>query len=97
MKQNYYVTEFVERMPNNEELQDGILYIAPHYAVAVHKCMCGCGEKVVTPLNIGENKFNNAWDWNYDGKTISLSPSVGNFQQPCKSHYFLKNGNVQWC
>lgn len=97
MKQDNYITKFVDRIPKYEDLKDGILYVAPHFVVAVHKCMCGCGEKVVTPLNIGKNKFGNAWDWNYDGKTVSLSPSVGNFQQPCKSHYFLKNGIVQWC
>lgn len=39
MKQNNYVTEFIKEIPNDEELQDGILYIAPHYAVAVHKCI----------------------------------------------------------
>ena len=96
MKQNNYVTEFVKEIPNDEELQDGILYIAPHYAAAVHKCMCGCGAKVVTPLNIGENKFNNAWNWNYI-KNVSLNPSIGNFQFCCKSHYFLTEGKVIWC
>lgn len=97
MKQNNYIAEFVDSIPKDKDLENGILYIAPHLAVAVHKCMCGCNEKVVTPLNIGENKFENAWNWNYDGNTVSLNPSIGNFQQQCKSHYFLKNGKVIWC
>ena len=89
VKQSKYVTQFVDKMP--ETLEDGVLYIAPHFECAVHKCMCGCGEKVCTPLNEG------MWKWSYDGTNVSLNPSVGNFQQPCKSHYFLKNGVVQWC
>lgn len=48
-KQETYETQFVDRMPPDDMLKDGMLYVAPHFHVAVHKCMCGCGEKVVTP------------------------------------------------
>lgn len=86
-----YTTVFVDKMPM--ELKDGVLYVAPHFNCAIHKCMCGCGEKVVTPLghDLG------GWAWEFDGTNVSLHPSVGNFQQPCKTHYFLKKGKVQWC
>lgn len=90
MKQYSYTTKFVDHMP--EQLEEGVLYLAPHYDCAMHKCMCGCGESVCTPL--GEN----GWSWSKDsGGNVSLHPSIGNFQYPCKSHYFLKNGKVQWC
>lgn len=89
MKQMKYTTVFVDRMPI--ALREGVLYVAPHFECAMHRCMCGCGEKVCTPLNEGQ------WKWSFDGVDVSLSPSVGNFQYDCKSHYFLKNGNVQWC
>ena len=89
MNRLVYDTEFVDKTP--EELEDGVLYIAPHYEVAVHLCMCGCREKVVTPLN------EYGWNWTFTDGNVSLSPSVGNFQYNCKSHYFLKNGKVQWC
>lgn len=85
-----YTTRFVDRMPM--ELEDGVLYLAPQFNCAIHKCMCGCGEKVVTPLD-----KEHGWTWTFDGINASLYPSVGNFQQPCKTHYFLKNGKVQWC
>lgn len=57
MKQDNYITEFIDRIQKYENLKDGILYVAPHFAVEVHKCMCGCGEKIVTPLNIGKKQI----------------------------------------
>ena len=74
-----------------ETLNEGILYVAPHFNCAIHLCMCGCGEKVCTPLDPGQ------WNWTYTNGNVSLHPSVGNFQYNCKSHYFLKDGIVHWC
>lgn len=90
IKQFDYKTEFVEKLNNDEDLKDGVLYVAPHYEVAIHKCMCGCGEKVVTSLIEGQ------WTWNFNGKNVSLSPSVGNYNFNCKSHYYLRDGIVKW-
>lgn len=92
MKQETYKTQFVDRMPPEGEMEDGVLYVAPHFQVAVHKCMCGCGEKVVIPLGDGN------WMWSYDAliQSVSLIPSIGNFQYDCKSHYFLTRGKVNW-
>ena len=47
-KQAKIVPQFVEFIP--EVLDDGVLYISRTYKTAVHKCCCGCGEEVVTPL-----------------------------------------------
>ena len=88
MKQTEYKTLFVERMTS--DIKEGTLYVLPHFEVAIHNCMCGCGEKVVTPLGDGQ------WSWSYDGNNATLSPSVGNFQYDCKSHYFLRQGKVLW-
>ena len=63
--------EFVEFIPST--LNDGVLYISIPYATAVHKCCCGCGEKVVTPLTPTD------WSLTFDGLTASLSPSIGNW------------------
>ena len=80
--------EFVEYIP--EEISDGILYISIPYGTVIHKCACGCGEEVVTPLGPAE------WKFTYDGKTISLHPSVGNWSFACRSHYWISEGEVQW-
>jgi Family of unknown function (DUF6527) len=80
--------EFVEFIP--EELLPNVLYISVEYGTVVHLCACGCGEKVVTPLTPTD------WEVIYNGETMSLYPSVGNWSFPCRSHYFITDGEVRW-
>ncbi|CAN5457029.1 hypothetical protein BH11BAC5_BH11BAC5_52870 [soil metagenome] len=78
--------KFVEYVPS--ELENGILYISMEYRTAVHLCVCGCGSKVVTPITPTD------WQLTFDGKSVSLSPSIGNWNFECKSHYFIKNDQI---
>lgn len=78
---------FVHRIPG--ELEEGVLYICLDCDVVVHKCACGCGEKVVLPLAPEH------WKFSYDGE-VTLSPSIGNYQYKCKSHYFIRNNKIVW-
>lgn len=80
--------EFVEYIP--EELRERTLYISCTYATAVHKCVCGCGREVVTPLSPAQ------WKLIFDGKTVSIYPSIGSWSLPCQSHYFITNNRVVW-
>lgn len=80
----------VERIPH--VLVEGVLYVCLECQVAVHLCACGCGEKTVTPID----KVN-GWVMKYDGQTVTLRPSIGNFNMPCKSHYFITKNKVRWC
>src|SRR5215470_18108183 len=82
------VYEFVEFIP--DELKERTLYISISYATAVHRCCCGCGREVVTPLSP------NAWRLIFDGKTVSLYPSIGSWNLPCQSHYFITKNKVVW-
>lgn len=77
---------FVEFIPR--ELEEGILYITVKYKTAVHLCACGCGNKVVTPITP------NHWKLTYDGKTVSLSPSIGNWSFECQSHYWVRKNEI---
>lgn len=88
MRRDAFTHEFVEFMP--AELQEGVLYISMPYATAKHLCACGCGNQVVTPLSPAD------WQLYYDGDTVSLTPSIGNGQFPCRSHYLLEAGEVLW-
>jgi hypothetical protein len=81
------IPEFVELAP--PVLEDGVIYISMTYGSAVHKCCCGCGEKVVTPFGPTD------WKLIFDG-TVSLDPSIGNWSFACKSHYFIRHGKVVW-
>lgn len=80
--------EFVTFAP--AVLAPGVLYISMEYATTLHACCCGCGNKVVTPL------APRRWHLTYDGKTISLEPSIGNWSFPCQSHYWIENNAVIW-
>lgn len=77
---------FVRNVPR--ELEPGILYISMDYATAVHSCCCGCGERVVTPFTPTD------WKMTFDGDSVSLHPSVGNWNQSCRSHYIIQRGRV---
>lgn len=79
---------FVERMPS--DLEDGILYIGIETGTILHRCACGCGHEVNTPLGRTD------WSFTYDGETISLWPSVGNWSFPCRSHYVVKKSSIEW-
>jgi hypothetical protein len=70
MKRMTLTHQFGEYVPS--ELADGVLYISIPYRTVVHRCLCGCGNKVVTPISPAE------WQLTYDGETISLTPSIGN-------------------
>ena len=80
--------EFVEFVP--ETLQPGVLYASLRYATVVHRCCCGCGMEVVTPLSPTD------WSLTFDGESISLYPSIGNWNYPCQSHYWITNNSVRW-
>ena len=80
--------ELVEFMPST--LEHGVLYVSKKYRTAAHLCACGCGEKIRTQLGPLGWKFMN------QRQGPSLYPSVGNWQKPCRSHYFIKSGLVVW-
>lgn len=80
--------EFVRHIP--EELEDGTLYISIDFATAAHKCFCGCGNEVVTPFSPTQ------WALIFEGVSVSLRPSVGNWSYDCKSHYWIHRNRVVW-
>lgn len=89
MRKNFKIEhEFVDLVPR--KLRERTLYISIEFATATHKCFCGCGTEVVTPLSpVG-------WQLIFDGETVSLSPSVGSWSLDCKSHYWIRRNSVHW-
>lgn len=88
MKTRILQPSFVKFIP--ELLEDGIIYISIDYRTAIHNCVCGCGNKVVTPFTPTD------WELTFNGETVSLSPSIGNWSFDCRSHYWIKRGKIQW-
>ena len=86
MKHRCLQHQFVQYIP--KELQPGVLYISIEFATAAHSCCCGCGEEVVTPLTPHD------WQMTFDGETVSLWPSIGNWDYGCRSHYIIRRNRV---
>src|SRR5688572_10153904 len=80
--------EFIELLPST--LQPETLYVSMKYKNMVHLCLCGCGRKVVTPLSP------TGWELSYNGREVSVFPSIGNWNLPCRSHYWITRSRVEW-
>jgi hypothetical protein len=88
VKVTVFEPAFVEYAP--KVLTPGVLYLALEHSTVVHLCACGCGTKVVTPLSPAQ------WRLTFDGDVVSLWPSIGNWQFPCRSHYWIRESAVAW-
>ena len=80
--------EFVEYIP--DKLKDGTVYVSLAFSTVAHKCCCGCGNEVITPLSPTD------WKLIFDGESISLYPSIGNWNFTCRSHYWIECNTVKW-
>lgn len=79
--------KFVESVP--EIMEEGVLYISMTYCTAMHLCVCGCGNEVVTRISPTD------WQLKFDGKSISLTPSIGNWSFDCRSHYWIIKNQIR--
>ena len=80
---------FITNAPAQLEME--VLYVSLEYATVLHLCACGCRGEVVTPLSPS------GWSMVFDGASVALSPSIGNWSFPCRSHYWIASGGrVQW-
>ena len=87
-KQRTIGPEFVEFIP--DDVKEGVLYISIRYGTATHRCLSGCGEIVVTPIKPTD------WTLIWNGESVSLYPSIGNWSLPCKSHYWIRENKIVW-
>lgn len=78
----------VHYMP--KDLEAGVLYVSEEFGTSAHLCACGCGSKIRTPLGPTE------WSFKETSMGPTLEPSIGNWQQNCKSHYWIRKGEVIW-
>lgn len=81
---------YVQYIPSADFIREGELYISREFQTAVHKCCCGCGEEVVTPLNSAQ------WQIHKVNGKITVNPSIGNWSYPCRSHYLIRNNRIVW-
>ena len=88
MRRASIIPAYVDTIP--DRLDEGILYVCEQYHTVAHKCCCGCGEEVVTPLTPAD------WSLRKIGNVVSLTPSIGNWSFACKSHYWIRRNQVIW-
>lgn len=82
-----YILKKVDKTPR--ELEDGVVYLNVEYELATLKCACGCGHKVVLLCPDGHSVID-------DGGYATIYPSVGVWDAPCRSHFFVTRGQVEW-
>ncbi len=87
-RQTEFSPEFVEFIP--ESPKEGVLYISIRFATATHRCACGCGQIVVTPIKPAD------WSLTWNGEEVSIYPSIGNWNFPCRSHYWIRRNRIVW-
>lgn len=87
-KQEKVMHEFVDHFPTR--LEEGKLYVSMLFASAAHLCCCGCGQEVITPISPAQ------WRLIYDGVSVTLTPSIGNWSLRCQSHYWIIRDEIHW-
>ena len=85
--------KYVDFIPSVADMKEGVLYISKPYKTTSHLCACGCGNQVVLPFGDKDNMF---WTLTESDKGVTIRPSVGSFNLPCKSHYFITGNKIEW-
>lgn len=89
---------YVDEIPRT--LEPGILYISERSSCSIHLCACGwCGEQTVMPFRRSCEHTEidqHLWVFTEEGDIVTLYPSVGNWQMPCRSHYYITRNKVEW-
>jgi Family of unknown function (DUF6527) len=82
-----FTYQAVERLP--KQLAQGVLYHSEEFEVAALSCACGCGHRVMLLVPDSHQVFAQ------NGKP-TVRPSISVCDAPCKSHYIIVGGNVEW-
>lgn len=77
----------VERIP--KDLSEGIVYHNEEFELGAMLCACGCGHRVDLLVPDSHQIYSE------DG-LATIRPSIAVCDAPCKSHYFISAGRVEW-
>lgn len=82
-----YRYQAIERTP--KELTPGVVYHNEEFELATLLCACGCGRRVtlLVPDSHQVSERNGL---------ATVTPSIAVCDAPCKSHYFITDGQVEW-
>jgi hypothetical protein len=77
----------VERLP--KQLEQGVLYYSAEFEVAALSCACGCGHRVMLLVP-------DSHQVSQQSGFATVRPSISVCDAPCKSHYIITAGQVNW-
>lgn len=95
---------FEGNRPNWKDMAEGVVYVNKESTQAFHTCLCGCREPVVMALDsidIDGDIIKGNWppdNWTLkikEGKA-TFTPSIGNYQFKCKSHYIITKSTANF-
>jgi hypothetical protein len=87
MSNTRFTFQLVERLP--KQLVPNVLYHSKEFEVAALSCACGCGHRVMLLVPDSHQVFNQSG-------MATVRPSISVCDAPCKSHYFITAGQVDW-
>jgi hypothetical protein len=82
-----FVYQAVERIP--KQLQPETVYHSEEFELAGLLCACGCGHRITLLVPDSHQVYS-------DDGFATIRPSIAVCDGPCKSHYFISAGQVEW-
>jgi Family of unknown function (DUF6527) len=82
-----FAYQAVERIP--KQLQPETVYHSEEFELAGLLCACGCGHRITLLVPDSHQVY-------CDGGFATIRPSIAVCDGPCKSHYFISAGQVEW-
>jgi hypothetical protein len=82
-----FIYQVVERVPKQPNA--GVVYHSEEFEVAALLCACGCGHRVMLLVPDSHQVTS-------EGGMATVRPSIAVCDAPCKSHYFITAGRVEW-
>src|SRR6185312_10475849 len=77
----------VDRIP--KELRPGVVYHNPDFELGALLCACGCGHRVDLLVPDSHQIYSS-------NGLATVRPSIAVCDAPCKSHYVISSGQVEW-
>jgi hypothetical protein len=87
---------FVEFLPSVDKMEEGKVYISQRFKTSGHRCLCGCGHLTILPLDVVIDGQDMGWHMTEKDGKVSFTPSIGNYQLPCKSHYIITKNKANF-
>lgn len=82
-----FVYQAVDRIP--KPLLSGVVYHSEEFQIGALLCACGCGHRISLLVPDSHQVTS-------EGGFATVRPSIAVCDAPCKSHYVISAGRVQW-